>query len=313
MEGAGRGLRAEGSGVRERGGVGPPPDAGRREVPSSRRTAGSPCGRWGCCGVRWCGAAVLRSPQPHQHRSSGAVREWVGGLQRGPAPAPQMSGARGTTFRVGYRRRAEPGKGNAGSASPAPHRPGEHSPAAVRPRPGVPGVHRDPCPRLRDAERHPRGTGTAPVPTAPGCGHSPAGGVGPGWGGGAGEAGGGALGAGIPSGPRGGAGIRPRAEGNQPDCRERPRGCGAARGGRGGRSGLGPYMAVRSAGPGRGLAAGDGRGALPGAWAGRGWGAEPLLTARVGWGGGAGLIPAVCRRGRMGRGLCPSLTGSGVR
>lgn len=125
---------------------------------------------------------------------------------------------------------------------------------------------------------------------------------------------GGALGAGIPGGPRGGAGIRPRAEGNQPGCRERPRGCGAARreGGRGGRAGLGPYMAVRSAGPGRGLAAGGGRGALPGAGAGEGVGGRapphrssgmgrgPRVSSRlraVGGGWGGGCAPRSCAPG----------------
>lgn len=311
MEGAGRGLRAEGSGVRERGGVGPPPDAGRREVPSSRRTAGSPCGRWGCCEVRWCGAAVLRSPQPHQHRSSGAVREWVGGLRRGPAPAPRMSGARGTPFRVGYRRRAEPGKGNVGSASPAPHRPGEHSPAAVRPRPGVPGVHRDPCPRLRDAERHPRGAGTAPVPTAPGCGHSPAGGVGPGWGGGAGEAGGGPSAQEFPAAPgeelESGRGLRgtSRTAGNGRGAVGRPGGSGGAA------QGSDHIWLCAARGRAGVLRRGTGRGPCP--EPGRGGGGGPSPSSPLEWdGAGARVSSRLCAvGGGWGGGCAPRLRAPG--
>lgn len=305
--------------MRERGGVGPAPGAGRRKVPNLARRRGVPVRARGCRGVRRCGAAVLRSPRPHQHRGSGAVRERAGGPRRasgaGPSDERGHAGPRSTRDVA-----AGPG-GNADSASPVPHRTGGRSPAAARPRRGGPGGAPRPVPAAAGCGAPSPPCGCRARPHRCGVRAQPRGRRRPGMRGRCGGSGGGPSAQEFPAAPgeelESGRGLRgtSRAAGNGRGAVGRPggRGGGPEGGGAGGpRRARTIYgCAQRGAGPG---SCGGGRAGGPARSRGGGGGGGPSPASPLEWDGtgAAGLIPAPCRRGWMGRGLCPPFVCSGV-
>lgn len=291
--------------MRERGGVGPAPGAGRREVPNLARRRGVPVRARGCRGVRRCGAAVLRSPRPHQHRGSGAVRERAGGPRRasgaGPSDERGHAGPRSTRDVA-----AGPG-GNADSASPVPHRTGGRSPAAARPRRGGPGGAPRPVPAAAGCGAPSPPCGCRARPHRCGVRAQPRGRRRPGMRGRCGGSGGGPSAQEFPAAPgeelESGRGLRgtSRAAGNGRGAVGRPGG----RGGGGAAQGSDHIWLCAARGRAGVLRRGAGGGPCPEPGRGRGWGAEPRLTARVGWDGGRGSHPGSVPSGVDGAGAVP--------